>query len=140
MSLTLNTKIFSGRYDNLALIDAFVREIACDAGFNMEEVYLIETAVDEACSNIIEHAYGGEERGDIECSCSFDKVGITIVLKDRGSAFDPTSIPEPDPRASLKKRKRQGVGLLMMRKIMDEVHFDCCTPDGNVLTMIKRRK
>jgi serine/threonine-protein kinase RsbW len=140
VSIVHNSKTFSGRYENLALIDAFVRQIACDAGFKLDDVYLIETAVDEACSNIIEHAYGGEERGDIDCSVSFDRQGITIVLKDRGEAFDPTKVREPNPKTTLKKAKHQGVGLLMMRKIMDKVHFECCTPDGNVLTMYKQLK
>jgi serine/threonine-protein kinase RsbW len=132
------TQTFAGRYENLAVIDAFVRQFACDAGFQTEVVYLIETAVDEACSNIIEHAYGGEEKGEIECTCGFDLVGLTIVLKDHGCAFDPTKIPEPNPQVTLKRRKHQGVGLYIIKKIMDEVHFDCCTPDGNILTMFKR--
>jgi serine/threonine-protein kinase RsbW len=94
-------------------------------------------AVDEACTNIIEHAYGGEGRGDIECTCQIDSDGLTVRLCDHGRPFDPSSVPEPDINAGLEERREGGLGLFLIRKLMDEVHFEFTPESGNVLTMVK---
>jgi len=132
-------KTFRGVYKNLARIAAFVREAARAAGFDEKEVYHVETAVDEACSNIIEHAYGGEGRGDIVCSCESAPGCLTVILKDTGRPFDPASIPEPDTRCCLEDRKSQGLGLYFINQLMDEVDFYFADPGINTLVMTKRK-
>lgn len=101
---------------------------------------MVETAVDEACSNIIEHAYGGEGIGDIEITYQINAKCLTIILRDFGKPFDPSKIPEPQLTAPLEKRKSHGLGLFFIRKMMDEVHFDFSNETGNVLTMVKRKE
>ncbi|MCA1953723.1 MAG: ATP-binding protein [Anaerolinea sp.] len=129
-------RVFPGDYASLAEIATFVRQVSIAAGFDSNTVYQIETAVDEACSNIIEHAYGGEHRGDIECQCEITAHSLTITLKDHGKPFRPDKIAAPDLKAPLKKRQAHGLGLYFMRQWMDEVHFEFM--DGvNVLTLIK---
>ena len=97
-------------------------------------------AVDEACCNIIEHAYGGEGRGDVECSCRVNDEGLTVTLRDRGRPFDPSGVPEPDLQADLEDRDVGGLGLYFMRKLMDEVRFEFTPGAGNALTMVKRKE
>ena len=65
------TAKFSGRFESLADIRKFVFQAASNAGFDEKEIYAVELAVDEACSNIIEHAYEGEGKGDIICTCNY---------------------------------------------------------------------
>jgi serine/threonine-protein kinase RsbW len=132
--------IFPGRFDSLAKISAFVVRAAKAAGLGSAAVYAVEMAVDEACTNIIEHAYGGEGLGDIECTCRVDTYGLTVALRDRGHPFDPSGVSEPDINASLEERKEGGLGLYLMRKLMDEVHFEFDPDCGNVLTMVKRKE
>ena len=131
------TRTFSGRYQYLAEIGDFVTQIAKEAGFDSAQVYAVQLAVDEACTNIIEHGYGGEGRGDIVCSCEGTGEGITIVIKDWGQRFDPEQVPEPDYDAPLEKLKPRGAGLFLMCKLMDEVDFEFGDSDGNTLTMTK---
>jgi serine/threonine-protein kinase RsbW len=100
----------------------------------------VQLAVDEACSNIIEHAYGGEDRGVIECSHRIRDGDLTIVLRDYGQPFDPAAVPEPDVEAGLEERPEGGLGLFFIRKIMDEVIFEFDSVTGNVLTLVKRKK
>ena len=100
----------------------------------------IRLAVDEACSNIIEHAYGGENLGDIHCICFINDVGLTVVLNDHGKEFDPAGIPPPDMEAPLEDRANHGLGLYLIRKIMDEVKFKFAQPTGNTLTLVKYLK
>ena len=134
------TVIFPGRFDSLVRIGEFVVHVAEAAGLNTRAVYAVQTAVDEACANIIEHAYGGEGRGDIECTCRINNNGLTVTLRDYGCSFDPTSVPEPDLYANLDNRKEGGLGLYFIRQLMDEVRFEFTPDAGNVLTMVKHRE
>jgi len=135
----LQTKhgIFPGRYENLEKICDLVTEQATQAGFDDSAVYAIQTAVDEACSNIIEHAYQGEDRGSIEIFASADSDCLTIRLIDQGLPFNPESIPEPDIHASLDERDNHGLGLFFMHKLMDRIDFEFSEATGNILTMVK---
>ena len=131
------TITFPGRYDSLAKISQFVTRVAGAAGLGPTAVFAVEMAVDEACTNIIDHAYGGEGRGDIECTCQIDSDRLTVRLCDQGRPFDPSSVPEPDINAGLEERREGGLGLFLIRKLMDEVHFEFTPESGNVLTMVK---
>ncbi len=135
----MTTRIFAGRYGSLAEIAEFVRMEAEEAGLSYQEVFEVETAVDEAVSNVIEHAYGGEGKGDITIYCSALADGIKIIVEDKGEPFDPTCIPIPDLKAQLKDRKNHGLGYFLMCKLMDEIYFNFDSTH-NVLTMVKRKK
>jgi len=128
---------FPGRYENLEKICDLVTNQATQAGFDDTAVYAIQTAVDEACSNIIEHAYHGEDCGTIDITVLVDDGCLTIRLIDQGIPFDPANIPEPDISASLKERDNHGLGLYFMQKLMDVIHFEFSEDTGNVLTMVK---
>ena len=132
------SKSFAGRYSNLAEIGNFVRKVAQDAGFESFAIYSIEMAVDEACSNIIEHAYGGEGKGKIHCTCSINDRDITIELEDTGQTFNPSIIPQPNLSENLNERDAHGLGLYFIRQWMDEVTFER-KGKHNTLTMVKRK-
>ncbi len=104
------------------------------------DTYSIELAIDEACTNIIEHAYQGENRGDIECTCESNDVCLTVVIRDHGKPFDPSSVVTPNLDADIDKRVVGGLGVFLMKQSMDEVHFEALGEAGNVLTMVKLRK
>jgi serine/threonine-protein kinase RsbW len=131
---------FPGRYESLAEIADFVKEAATEAGLSNFDIYAVETAVDEACSNIIEHGYQGEGIGEIEISVDITDKGLTIILHDNGRPFDPEAVPDPDLDASLEERESHGLGLYFMRELMDEVHFAFTTENGNTLTMVKHKE
>ena len=133
------TRSFPGRYDSLALIGEFIRGMAQKAGLGNFAAYTVEMAVDEACSNIIEHAYGGEDRGEILFTCKVNKQGLTIILEDFGKPFDPEIIGDPDVSGSLEDRPTHGLGLYFIRQWMDEVDFEFKEKSGNRLTLFKKR-
>lgn len=137
---TSQTRTFPGQFDSLADICDFVTGAAEAADLDARAVYAVQVAVDEACCNIIEHAYGGGGRGDVECTCRINGDGLTVVLRDHGQPFDPASVPEPDLEAALEDRSLGGLGLYFVRKLMDEVHFEFAPDAGNVLTMVKRKE
>lgn len=133
----MNRKNFPGNYQSLALISDYIVLLAEEAGFTSSEVYAIQTAVDEACANIIDHAYEGENIGAILIEVSEKKDRLTIKLKDTGKPFDPDDIPPPDITSPLEIRKERGLGIFFMQKLMDEVKYDFSRSKGNTLTLIK---
>jgi serine/threonine-protein kinase RsbW len=132
------TRTFPGRYQSLAEIDDFISRIISDLGFSSGQVYDIRLALDEACTNIIEHGYGGEGKGDIECSVEVTQEGIKITLKDRGKKFDPDQIPEPKLNVKLEDLESRGLGFFLMKNVMDEVDYHFDNGEGNTLVMVKR--
>ena len=78
----MRTAIFPARFDQLDAIRGFAVQAACDAGMDDAEAYAIGLAMDEACTNIIEHAYQGEGKGNIECTCESDDTRLTVVIRD----------------------------------------------------------
>ena len=137
---TKQTLVFPGRFDSLAAIREFITHAAEAAGLDERAVYAVQMAVDEACTNIIEHAYGGEGRGDIEITWRISTDRLTVILHDYGHPFDPTGVPPPDLGASLADRNTRGLGLYFMRRLMDEVEFEFTPDSGNVLTMVKYKE
>ena len=131
---------FAAKFEYLDEILVFVGTIARDGGFGDKDVYNIQLATDEAASNIIEHAYEKIKDGVLELSCGVKDGLITIVLIDHGESFDPSEIPLPDLKADLSDRKIGGLGIFLMRKLMDDVHYEVKSNNSNVLTMTKRKR
>ena len=135
----MNTVTFPGRYDSLASISNFVEEAAKEVGLDKKATYAVRLAVDEACCNIIDHAYGGEGLGDIQCSIQVGKDELTVILTDRGQPYSPEKIPQPKLDLPISKLRPRGVGLYLMRKMMDTVSYESTPESTNILTMVKRR-
>jgi serine/threonine-protein kinase RsbW len=130
-----------GRFESLAQIAEFVSAAARDAGWDEDEAFHIQVAVDEACSNIIEHAYGPDKPGKVTLTCCIESRGdLVISIHDNGKPFDPTAIPKPPIGVELEDLPEGGLGLYFMHKLMDQVEFHFDAEHGNVLTMVKRRR
>jgi serine/threonine-protein kinase RsbW len=136
----MKTVQFAAKFEYLDDIREFVGTIAREGGFSDKDVYNIQLATDEAASNIIEHAYENVANGVLELSCGVRDDLITIILIDHGESFDPSEIPLPDLKADLSDRKIGGLGIFLMRKLMDEVHYEAKPDKSNVLTMTKRKR
>jgi serine/threonine-protein kinase RsbW len=127
---------FPARFEYLDEIRDFVGQRARAAHFTDKDVYSIQLATDEAASNIIEHAYAGFSGGEFELTCEFENKRMIITLLDRGKSLDLSKVEKPDVKADLSKRKIGGLGIYLMRKLMDEVRYEI-TESGNLLTLIK---
>ncbi|GAB4409130.1 MAG: hypothetical protein Fur0044_02580 [Anaerolineae bacterium] len=130
----------AGYFENLAQISDFIEQAALQAGLDDRGVYAIQMAVDEACTNIIEHAYGGEGKGQIRLTCAVQKDGLQVVIYDQGAAFDPDQVPELNTQAPQGERQPGGMGLFFIRKLVDQAEFKFGASQGNQLTLFKRRE
>lgn len=113
---------------NLTLVRDFTRSASAICGFGDESIEKIVLAVDEACTNVIKHAYKNSPEGDITINIKASRGKMTVSITDHGSDFDPTSVPEPDIKEYYRKHKVGGLGIYLMRKLMDEVKY---TSAGN---------
>jgi anti-sigma regulatory factor (Ser/Thr protein kinase) len=124
-----------GKPENLSVIADFIALAMRQLGIE-EGIFEVQTAVDEACTNIIQHAYSGKG-GIIAISCALQDNDFVITIRDRGRPFDPGSVPPPDLEADWDQRRVGGLGMYLMRRLMDEVSYDFDAETGNKLTMRK---
>ncbi|MDP9194793.1 MAG: ATP-binding protein [Acidobacteriota bacterium] len=124
--------------ENLALIREFVTRVGVQAGLNEVEVGQLELAVDEACANVIEHAYGDDKTKQVMVRAVFDEDALRIHVIDTGKGFDPTQVPEQELKELIAKRKTGGLGMRLIKTLMDEVHYDIEPGKKNELRMVKK--
>ncbi len=123
--------------ENLAVIRDFVKSAAEDRGFSQTAIDKIILAVDEACSNIIRHAYKNSPDGDIIVKVKSSDEKLTVEITDYGVDFDSTQIPEPDIKKYYRQHKVGGLGIYLMRKLMDEVKYNSVAGKKNQVVLVK---
>jgi|MudIll2142460700_1097286.scaffolds.fasta_scaffold363022_1 serine/threonine-protein kinase RsbW len=124
--------------ENVPLAIDCVKRWAIAVGFDDRSVYELQLAVDEACANVVCHAYRDMEPGDMEVSCDLEDRVLTIRVRDWGKGFDPDEVPVPNLDAPLEERDVGGLGLFILKQVMDHVRFRCDPDEGNELAMDKR--
>ena len=126
--------------ENLALIREFVGSTAQQAGFDSSEIAKLELAVDEACANVIEHAYGHDTTKEVIVRATLDDETLSIDVEDTGHGFDPNSVKQEELDQLISKRKTGGLGMRLMKTLMDEVHYEIEPGKKNALHMMKKLK
>jgi serine/threonine-protein kinase RsbW len=111
------------RTENLSEIRDFVSLNAHEAGIPDAVVENIMLAVDEACTNIIKHAYKLSPEGEIIIKINYDKEKFTVTIIDYGKSFEPDRIPRPDLQKYYKEHRVGGLGMYLMKSLMDDVEY-----------------
>ena len=125
-----------GAKSDIPQIEVFLEHACEDAGVDPSVSFDLHLALEEACCNVIEHAYEGQGG---EMNVGFETHGRDVILTvhDQGHAFDPNAIAAPDLSAPLVDRPIGGLGMHIMRQLMDELQFSF-SDTGNTLVMLKR--
>jgi serine/threonine-protein kinase RsbW len=133
----LTTITLPGTRSDLPKVACFVEDACRAVGVPESVCFDVQLAVEEACANVIEHAYRGQGG---QFSVIFECTGrdLHITVQDAGESFDPATIAKPDFSVPLEERPLGGLGLYLMRQLMDEVRFQFSQPTGNRLEMVKR--
>ncbi len=122
---------------HLETIRQFIEERAAALGLDSAAIPDVVLATDEAVTNIILHGYWGRP-GIIEIELERCQEALVIRLRDYAEPFDPTTVPLPDLSLPPEERGLGGLGVYLMRQVMDEIYHQL-TPQGyNELTMVKR--
>ncbi len=114
----------------------FVSDLARVHGFSEDDINKITIAVDEACTNIIKHGYNYSPDKKIDVEIVRRGQDFEIIISDKGKRFDPSAIQTPDMKDYFEHYRRGGLGVYLMKRIMDRVEFNLQS-DRNVLRMIK---
>jgi serine/threonine-protein kinase RsbW len=124
---------------NLPQITSFIDDTLMRFQIDESTIHKVQLAVDEACANIIKHAYFGVA-GPLKITLEVSGKEITIIIKDKGEPFDPSSVPPPDLSLDLDKRKIGGLGIHLIQKLMDSVSYSFSSDEGNQLVLRKSAK
>lgn len=123
---------------NLADVRTFVSKHAQEHGFSARQIDDIQLAVDEACTNIIKHAYNYDASKKLTIELEFDTDQLIVILTDQGAGFNSGKYKKPDLKKQIEKKKRGGMGVYLIRNLMDEVTYTAKNKK-NILRMSKNR-
>jgi serine/threonine-protein kinase RsbW len=124
---------------NLAQVADFVADSARKAELTQKQFDDVQMAVDEAVTNVMEHAYAGRRDGRISIKFRSDEREFFVEIRDAGKPFDASKIKTPNTKSPLSKRSIGGLGIFFMRKLMDKVEFKQDNA-GNITRMYKKLK
>ena len=126
--------------ENLSMIRDFVKSIGTQAGMTDMDAARLELAVDEACANVMEHAYSSDFNQEVTIRAKVDDAAIQIWVIDTGKGFDPAAIKQSKLEDLISARRTGGLGMRLMKSFMDEVHYEMLPGVKNELRMVKRLK
>jgi anti-sigma regulatory factor (Ser/Thr protein kinase) len=129
--------VVSNDTKHLMLVRDFVSRLIRQSRLAKEEENKVILAVDEAVTNIIEHGYDEGADGSIEIEVEADDDQFKIMIRDSGRVFNPESIPNPDMKEHVTRGHKKGLGIFLMRQIMDEVRYKFRDGVKNELTLVK---
>lgn len=123
----------------LAAVEQFLREEAGGFGLNQSLIGNLNLVLEEAISNIIFYAYEGEEKKEeeIDLSLGYEKPYLVIRLSDNGCPFDPTARQDPDLSLTAEERPIGGLGIFLIKKLMDEVSYQ--RVNGKNVLILKKK-
>jgi serine/threonine-protein kinase RsbW len=133
-SATLTVK---SRTEKLIEVRDFVSSAARDFGFEEEAVNKIALAVDEACTNIIKHSYKFATDKDIHVTVMTVGGKFEVRIQDQGKSFDPETVKAPNMKEYLHQYRRGGLGMYLMRSLMDKVEYIVSPGTMNEVRLVK---
>ena len=129
--------ILANDISEISRLYEFVEEVGNDFELSPDIVFNLNLVLEEAVVNIINYAYPKEEHESIYLSARMHEGSIVLVLTDTGKEFDPTAAPEADVTLSADDRQIGGLGIFLIRQIMNEFKYDRIE-GKNVLTLEKK--
>lgn len=129
--------ILPNRVEVIDRLATFVEEVAESHGIDGSVAMSINLALKEAVVNVMNYAYPKGTTGDLKVESSFSGDTLSFTVSDSGTPFDPTKMPDPDTTLSVEERPIGGLGIFLVRQIMDEVSYRY-EDKRNILTMKKK--
>ena len=127
----------SNDVQEIPLLNAFVDEICEFNGLDEMTTMQMNLAIEEAVVNVMNYAYPEGTKGFVDITSMSDDESLQFVISDNGKPFDPTTKEEVDTTLPVEKRRIGGLGIFLVRKMMDNVKYEY--KDGqNILTLRKK--
>ena len=123
--------------DEIPVVSDRLEELMSGAGFSPEAVLDTQLAVEEAITNVIVHGYK-QEGNEIRIACRVIDGAIEIRITDSAPPFNPLSLPTPDLDSDVNERRIGGLGIYLIRRVMDGVEY-AYEGGNNIFTLTKKR-
>ena len=131
--------IMKNEMSEVSRMRGFFFSVCREHGISDETAKTLNLAIEEWVANIVNYAYPKGTRGHVDMTASVSPtMMLTLVIKDHGIPFDPTQYPEPDTDAELEERQVGGLGIHLIRTIMDTMSYERTANGYNVLTLTKQ--
>ncbi len=123
---------------SLPLVNEWIEQCCEEAGLGLDWVMKFQLVIEEMVSNVIFYAYDSQQQeAAIELRFTWEAGTVSILLRDWGKPFDPTAKEDPDITLSVDDRPIGGLGIFMVKQLMDEVRYER-VGSSNLLTLQKR--
>jgi len=119
---------------------AFIDQICETAGVDMGTAMELNLAAEEAVVNVMNYAYAPGTEGTVEVIAKASDDGIILVIEDSGTPFDPTAKADADTTLEAEERPIGGLGIHLVRKLMDSISYKRSDDGRNILTITKKWK
>ena len=123
--------------EEVSKLTAFVEEVCEAMGFDGALTAQLTLAIEEAVVNVMKYAYPPQTRGDVTIEAQSNDLRLKFTIIDSGMPFDPTVRAEVDTTLSAEDRPIGGLGIHLVRKIMDSINYER-VDSLNVLTLRKK--
>jgi serine/threonine-protein kinase RsbW len=133
---TQSLKIES-RTERLITVREFVSAAARAFGFDDEDISKITLAVDEACTNVIKHAYKFDPAKELLITIKENDSMFQVSILDNGKQFNPAEVSAPNMKEYLTQFRRGGLGVYLMKSLMDKVEYDIIPGKKNEVRLTK---
>ena len=122
---------------NLSKARNFISEKAKEAGADESDITKVEISCDEWCANIIEHGMRRADSPGFSVECRKENEKFMIIYEHEGDRFNPIEQDDVDINDHFSQSKERGLGIYIMKEMMDEIHYDYIGERINRLTLVK---
>ena len=129
---------YRAKQDEILKVTADIEEILIAQNFSADAILDVQLALEEILVNIITYGYRGKE-GSIGIRCEASPTQVTLEISDSAPAFNPLTMPEPDVASEIEKRSVGGLGIFLVRQVMDTVTYQHKN-HKNILTLVKVKR
>ena len=131
--------ILNNEVSEISKLQLFIDEIGEELNLAFDVTFNLNLVLEEAISNIILYAYPKEENQTLTIVAQTQDNNLIFVITDSGKEFDPTQIPDADITLSAEDRQIGGLGIFLIRQIMNKVEYQRID-NQNILTLSKEYK
>ena len=131
--------ILNNEVSEISKLQLFIDEIGEELNLAFDVTFNLNLVLEEAISNIILYAYPKEENQTLTVVAKTQDNNLIFVITDSGKEFDPTQIPDADITLSAEEREIGGLGIFLIRQIMNKVEYQRID-NKNILTLSKEYK
>ena len=129
--------IMKNEMTEVSRMRGFFFSVCREHGIDEENAKTLNLAIEEWVANVINYAYPKGIRGHVELTAKVEDGLMTLVIKDHGAPFDPTEHEDADVEAELQDRPIGGLGIYLVKSIMDSMTYERSADGYNILTLTK---